>query len=128
MLRNKVKANPDAKGFIFDGFPRTIPQAEALDMLMKEEGTAIHALVALQVEDAEIIQRIILRGATSGRTDDLDESIIRNRIEVYKSETTPVYDFYDGQNKSYSIAGLGSIDAIFERLCAVIDSLQEHAD
>ncbi len=123
MLRNKVEAHPEASGFIFDGFPRTIPQAEALDKLMAEEGTSVHALVALYVDDTEIIQRIKLRGATSGRTDDLDESVIRNRIEVYKTETTPVYDYYAGQNKSHQVDGVGSIDAIFDRLCTVIDAL-----
>ncbi len=126
MLRNKVEAHPDAKGFIFDGFPRTIPQAEALDALMVGEGTNIHALLALQVDDNEIIQRIKLRGVTSGRTDDLDETVIRNRIEVYKTETTPVFDFYAGQQKSHSVDGVGSVDAIFDRLCTVIDALGKH--
>lgn len=123
MLRNKVDAHPDAAGFIFDGFPRTIPQAAALDKLMAENKTEIHALLALQVDDEEIVKRITLRGATSGRSDDLDENIIRNRISVYKNETTPVYDFYALQQKSHSIEGLGSIDAIFDRLCAAIDGL-----
>ena len=124
MLRNKVEAHPDASGFIFDGFPRTIPQAEALDHLMEEEGTGIHALIALQVDDEEIVQRIKLRGATSGRTDDSDESIIRNRINVYNSETTPVFDYYAQQDKSHSVNGIGSIDAIFDRLCAVIEEVE----
>jgi adenylate kinase len=123
MLRNKVEAHPDANGFIFDGFPRTIPQAEALDHLMLEEGTAIHALLALNVADEEIIQRIKLRGATSGRSDDSDESIIRNRINVYKSETTPVFDYYDQQDKSHSINGIGTIEEIFDRLCTVIETV-----
>jgi adenylate kinase len=124
MLRNKVEAHPDANGFIFDGFPRTIPQAEALDHLMLEEGTAIHALLALNVADEEIIQRIKLRGATSGRSDDSDESIIRNRINVYKSETTPVFDYYDQQDKSHSINGIGTIEEIFDRLCTVIETVE----
>ncbi len=123
MLRNKVEAHPDARGFIFDGFPRTIPQAKALDRLMTDEKTQIHALLALHVPDEEIIKRITLRGETSGRSDDLDENIIRNRIDVYKSETSPVYDYYAGQDKSHSIEGLGTIDAIFDRLCAVIDAV-----
>ncbi len=123
MLRNKVEAHPDASGFIFDGFPRTIPQAEALDHLMTEEGTAIHALIALQVADEEIIQRIKLRGATSGRTDDSDENIIRNRINVYNKETTPVFDYYAQQGKSHSVNGLGSVYEIFDRLCAMIDAV-----
>lgn len=123
MLRNKVEAHPEAAGFIFDGFPRTIPQAEALDHLMEEEGTVIHVLLALEVDDEEIVQRIKLRGATSGRADDSDENIIRNRIAVYKSETTPVYDYYAKQGKSHTINGIGSVDEIFDRLCAAIESV-----
>lgn len=124
MLRNKVEANPYANGFIFDGFPRTIPQAEALNELMDEEGMELHALLALQVADDEIIQRIKLRGATSGRADDLDENVIRNRIQVYKSETSPVFDFFAGTGKSHSIDGMGTVDEIFERLCEVIDTVK----
>lgn len=120
MLRNKVEAHPDAAGFIFDGFPRTIPQAQALDRLMEEEQTNIHALLALQVDDDEIVTRIKLRGATSGRSDDLDENIIKNRIDVYKNETTPVFDYYAEQHKSYSINGIGTVPEIFERLCQAI--------
>lgn len=123
MLRNKVEAHPDANGFIFDGFPRTIPQAEALQVLLREEGTTVHALLALEVADQEIIQRIKLRGQTSGRADDSDETIIRNRIQVYKSETTPVLDFFAGHHKSHAINGMGNVDEIFDRLCAVIDTL-----
>ena len=123
MLPNKVEAHPEAAGFIFDGFPRTIPQAQALDRLMEEEHTTIHILLALQVDDAEIIQRIKLRGATSGRPDDNDETIIRNRIAVYKNETAPVYDYYAEQSKSHSINGIGEIDEIFDRLAAIVDSV-----
>lgn len=123
MLRNKVEAHPDARGFIFDGFPRTIAQAQALDALLKEKGAPVTALVALQVDDAEIIQRIKLRGATSGRSDDSDDHIIRNRIAVYKNETSPVFDYYAARGKSHSIDGLGNIDAIFERLSAAIDRM-----
>ncbi len=123
MLRNKVEAHPDANGFIFDGFPRTIPQAEALQALLESEGTMVHALLALEVADEEIVHRIKLRGMTSGRADDSDENIIRNRIEVYKNETTPVFDFFAGYHKSHTINGMGDIDEIFNRLCAVIDML-----
>lgn len=121
MLRNKVEAHPEASGFIFDGFPRTIPQAQALDHLMEEEKTTIHALLALQVDDEEIIHRIKLRGATSGRSDDTNESIIQNRIDVYKNETTPVFDYYAQQHKSYRVDGVGSVQDIFERLCRAIE-------
>ena len=121
MLRNKVEAHPDARGFIFDGFPRTIPQAEALDSLLGELGTGVSGLIALHVDDDEIIHRIKLRGATSGRPDDSDETIIRNRIGVYKSETTPVFDYYQMQNKSHNINGIGHVPEIFGRLTAIID-------
>jgi adenylate kinase len=120
MLRNKVEAHPDAKGFIFDGFPRTIPQAIALDQLLAEKNAAVSGLIALQVDDEEIVQRILLRGRQSGRPDDSDESIIRVRLEVYKNETTPVFDYYAQQNKSYNVNGVGSIDEIATRLSEVI--------
>jgi len=123
MLKNKVDANPDAEGFIFDGFPRTITQAEALDRLMEEKGAPVSALIALDVDDEEITQRILLRGKTSGRSDDNDESIIRNRIEVYKSETSPVFEYYGQSCKSQKINGLGTIEEIFSRLCTAIDEL-----
>ena len=123
MLRNKVAAHPDAKGFIFDGFPRTIIQAQALDALLSEKDSAINALIALDVKDEEIVARIMKRGATSGRSDDNNESIVRNRIEIYKSETTPVFDYYARQNKSHSINGLGAVDEIFKLLSKVIDTL-----
>ncbi len=123
MLRNKVEANLDVKGYIFDGFPRTIPQAKALDELMAEKGTEISALVALNVDDEEIVKRLLLRGESSGRADDKDESIIRNRIGVYKNETSPVFDFYAELNKATKVEGIGTIEEIFNRLSSVVDSL-----
>jgi adenylate kinase len=123
MLKNKVDANPGVHGFIFDGFPRTVAQAEALDKLLADMGTSISGLLALDVNDEEITQRILLRGETSGRADDNDESIIRNRIEVYKSETTPVFDYYAQSGKSLKINGMGGIVEIFARLCSAIEAL-----
>lgn len=123
MLKNKVDANPDVAGYIFDGFPRTVPQAEALDLLLQEKGHAISALIALHVDDEEIVKRILARGVNSGRTDDNDEAIIRKRINVYKSETSQVFDFYDKTGKSKSINGIGSIDEIFENISGLIDAL-----
>jgi len=120
MLKNKVKAHPEAKGFIFDGFPRTQAQAEALDAFLAESGYCIDALLALEVPEDEIVKRILLRGQTSGRADDLDESIIRNRFEVYQNETAQVYDHYDQQGVASSIYGLGTIDEIFNRLISAI--------
>lgn len=123
MLRNKVEANPDVEGYIFDGFPRTIPQCEALDELLSEKGETISKLIMLDVPDAEIVARIKKRGETSGRADDLDESIIRNRIDVYKKETTPVFDYYAEKDKSVKINGVGGIEDIFTRLSEEIDVL-----
>ena len=123
MLKEKVEENPKVKGFIFDGFPRTIPQAKALDKLLASKGQEVSALIALDVDDEEIVTRLLERGKTSGRKDDANESIIRNRIEIYKSETSPVYDFYDKKNKSLKINGLGTIYAIFRRLCKVLNNM-----
>lgn len=121
MLKNKMNMHPDARGFILDGFPRTIPQASALDELLKEKGDEVTALIALQVEDQEIVKRIKSRGETSGRADDKDEAIIQNRIDVYKEETSPVFSYYNEQGKSSSVEGTGSIEDIFDRLCQTID-------
>lgn len=123
MLKNKVESNLNAAGFIFDGFPRTIPQAEALDTYLKEKGTKVHSLLSLQVDDDEIVKRLLLRGETSGRADDMDESIIRKRIEVYKAETQPVFDYYASYSISKNIQGIGTIDQIFGRLCQSIDNI-----
>lgn len=122
MLKNKVDANPNAKGFIFDGFPRTIAQAKALDKLLQDMGTEVTALLSLEVDEEEIIKRILLRGKTSGRADDNDEQIIRNRIEVYNKETSPVFEYYAQKGKALKIPGIGSIDEIFQRLCDAINA------
>ncbi len=121
MLRNKVEAHPEAKGFIFDGFPRTLAQSAALDSLLAEKGAEVSGLIMLDVSDDEITRRILGRGLVSGRADDLDEAIIRKRIEVYKNETSPVFDYYHQKGKSHQIFGIGTIDDIFERLCGVIE-------
>jgi adenylate kinase len=123
MLKNKVDANPGVQGYIFDGFPRTVPQAEALNRLLNEMETSISALLSLDVSDEEITQRILLRGKTSGRADDTDENIIRNRIAVYNKETAQVFDYYSQFGKSMKINGMGSIDEIFGRLCDAVDTL-----
>lgn len=123
MLKNKVNMHPDAEGFIFDGFPRTIPQAEALDAFLKERDEEISKLIALVVNDEEIVTRLLERGKTSGRSDDSDESIIRNRIKVYGEQTSPVYDYYDGFCKAQEIEGIGSIEDIFQRLSTAVEAL-----
>ncbi len=125
MLRNKVEANPDVKGYIFDGFPRTIPQCEALDELLAGRNDEISMLLMLDVPDDEIVSRLLNRGKTSGRADDLNEEVIRNRIAVYEEQTSPVFDYYAAKGRAKKINGLGSIDDIFERLSKEVDSLEK---
>ncbi|MBK7008912.1 MAG: adenylate kinase [Saprospiraceae bacterium] len=121
MLKNKVLDNPGVNGYIFDGFPRTIAQSEALDELLDELGQPITSLIALEVEEEEIVQRLLERGKSSGRPDDADEEVIRKRISVYLAQTTPVYEYYQNHDKSVSIKGMGSIEEIFAALCIEID-------
>jgi adenylate kinase len=123
MLKSKMEQHPTVEGVIFDGFPRTIPQSEALDEMLKSKGTEVSLLLSLVVDDAEIIRRIAKRGESSGRTDDTDPEIIQNRINTYKSQTTPVADYYSKFGKTKTVAGVGSVDEIFENLCAEIDSV-----
>ncbi|MDT8412856.1 MAG: adenylate kinase [Vicingaceae bacterium] len=122
MLEAEVDKNPQAKGFIFDGFPRTTPQAEALDRFLTSKNTTISIMLALDVPNEELIKRLLERGKDSGRVDDLDESIIANRIKVYNEQTAVVADFYAAQNKFEKINGVGSIEDIFNRLCSAIDN------
>jgi len=122
-LKNKVNANPEVGGYIVYGLPRTIAQAESLNSFLAEKDQKIAVLLSLEVEDKEIMQRLLERGKSSGRADDQDESIIQNRIEVYKSETSPVFDFYAEIGRSQSIAGMGSIAEVFANLTAAIDQL-----
>ena len=121
MIGNKLDKNADAKGFIFDGFPRTTAQAEALDNLLTGTGTSITVMLALEVEKQELVDRLLNRGKDSGRADDQDISVIENRIAVYNRETAVVANYYMAQSKHKSIYGMGSIDDIFNRLCEAID-------
>jgi adenylate kinase len=122
MISNKLDANPDAKGFIFDGFPRTVAQAAALDTLLAEKNTAISGMIALVVDDQELENRLLLRGKDSGRPDDANPEIIRKRINEYNSKTTPVAEFYKEQGKFTSINGIGSIEVIFDAIKAVVEN------
>lgn len=124
MLKSEVEKRPDAKGFIFDGFPRTNPQAEALDVLLKGMGTIISGMIALDVPEEELKERLKKRAIDSGRSDDADPKIIENRILVYKNETSPVKNFYNSQGKFISINGLGSIDEITARLFEAVEGLK----
>lgn len=123
MLKNRVSRETNAKGFIFDGFPRTVAQAEALDAYLSEEGQNITKLIALSVEKNEIIQRLLRRGKTSGRPDDQNEEVITKRINEYLAKTKVVYDFYDKQSKASTVEGKGSIEDIFTALSEEIDCI-----
>jgi len=120
MINNKLKANPSAGGFIFDGFPRTIPQAEALDDLLSKNNTSITCMLALNVPETELVQRLLKRGIDSGRSDDQDEKIIANRIREYNTKTAIVANYYDNQEKFFEVQGVGSIDEIFQKLITQI--------
>ena len=121
MIRSRIEGNPDAEGFIFDGFPRTKEQAVALDELLEEKSTGISILLALEVDEEELLKRLLERGKDSGRSDDQDESTIRNRIQEYEKKTAPLKDHYSDQGKFCSVEGVGSIDEIFGRICEAID-------
>ena len=122
MLKVAVESNPEAKGFIFDGFPRTTKQAITLDEFLTEKSMSITATVALEAADDVLIERLLNRGITSGRADDQDEVKIRNRFDEYNSKTAPLRDFYEDQGKFHSINGIGSIEEITGRLTLLIDS------
>ena len=123
MLNAEVDKNKRAEGFIFDGFPRTDAQAQALDELMKSKNSSINAMIALEVNDEILVERLLKRGETSGRPDDANESIIRNRITEYYNKTAVLKDYYTSQDKYFGVDGVGSIDEITERLSNVIDDL-----
>ncbi|WP_299442499.1 adenylate kinase [uncultured Aquimarina sp.] len=123
MLNAEVDKNPDAKGFIFDGFPRTEAQAESLAELLSSKGAEVSAMVALEVDDEVLVQRLLERGKTSGRPDDADESVIRNRIKVYYDETAILKNYYQKQDKYFGVDGVGGISEITDRLSSVIDKL-----
>ena len=123
ILRNKMLAHPDARGFIFDGFPRTVPQADALDQLLAGMNQQIDALIMLEVPEEEIVRRILKRGMDSNRSDDSDENVVRTRFQVYQSKTAPIYNYYEEKGKAYKISGLGTIDDIFSCLREAVDSL-----
>jgi adenylate kinase len=123
MLKSEVEKHAEVKGFIFDGFPRTAAQAEALDSFLATKNAKVAAMLALDVPEEELKERLKKRALDSGRTDDADPKIIENRISVYKNETAPVKDFYGKQNKYYAINGLGSIEEITSRLIATVDKL-----
>lgn len=122
MISSALDSNPDAKGFLFDGFPRTAAQAEALDKLLELKNTSIGAMLALEVSQEELVKRLLKRGQTSDRSDDTNENVIRERIAVYHSKTAAVADYYKAFDKVVFLKGEGTIEEIFERISKEIDS------
>jgi len=122
MIEKALQDNRNAPGFLFDGFPRTVAQAQALDRLLEKHQATISTVFFIKVDEEELIKRLLFRGKTSGRADDGDESVLRYRQEVYKKETLPVADYYMADNKVVDVDGIGGKDEIFGRLCAGIDA------
>ena len=123
MLEGEVDRNPNAEGFIFDGFPRTEAQAGALDTFLETKNMKVNATIALEAEDDILVKRLLERGQTSGRTDDQDEEKIRNRFDEYNQKTAPLRDYYLGQQKFHSLNGIGTIEEITTRLTLLIERL-----
>ncbi|HRZ73615.1 MAG TPA: adenylate kinase [Flavobacterium sp.] len=124
MLQSEVDKNPNSAGFLFDGFPRTIAQAEALDSFLVSKKQEITATVALEADDNILVQRLLERGKTSGRPDDQDEEKIRNRYQEYNEKTAPLMEYYKNQGKFHAVNGIGSILEVNERLNFVFDNLK----
>lgn len=123
MLENEVLLNKDVKGYIFDGFPRTLNQAESLDFFLESINHNINATIALDVSEDELISRLLERGKITNRSDDQDVDKIKNRFNEYNNKTSILINFYKNQNKFYSVDGKGSVDDITLRLFNLIDSL-----
>lgn len=121
MIESAVDNNPQARGFLFDGFPRTVAQAQALDALLQQKGSAIGTVLFLEVNQEELIKRLIGRAQTSGRLDDADPEVQRKRQMVYQQETLPVADYYAQSGLVNRVEGEGAVEEIFERLCSLID-------
>ncbi|CAN0373519.1 unnamed protein product [Ectocarpus sp. 4 AP-2014] len=124
MLNEEVDKNAGANGFIFDGFPRTEAQADSLGALLQNKGSQVNAMIALEVDDEVLVQRLLERGKSSKRPDDANETVIRNRIAIYYKETSILKEYYKAQDKYFGVDGEGDINEITKRLSEVIDSLQ----
>ncbi|MCA6448241.1 MAG: adenylate kinase [Sediminibacterium sp.] len=121
MISSALDEHPEAKGFLFDGFPRTVAQSEALDKLLKLKNTEIGVVLALDVSEEELVKRLLNRGLTSGRSDDTNEAVVRARIIEYKQKTTVVANYYEKFNKVVHLKGEGTVEEIFSGLCSEID-------
>ena len=124
MIANYVAEHRDAKGCIFDGFPRTTVQAEEFDKILAKNGLKVDIMIDIRVPEEELVKRILLRGKDSGRADDASEEVIRGRLDVYHKQTAIVSDYYTAQNKYASVDGVGTMDEVFDRIAAIIDNLK----
>ena len=122
MIRNYMNDHKDAAGNIFDGFPRTTAQAEEFDRILAEDGLSVNVMVYMDVPEEELVKRILLRGKDSGRADDASEDVIRNRIAVYREQTEVVAEHYSKQGKYVAVDGVGTMEEVFNRICAAIDA------
>ena len=125
MVKDFIARNNNDKGFIFVGYPRTIAQGENLDRVLEEYQANVTSIIALEVDEDELVIRLLERGKSSGRPDDQDEAIIRNRFKVYNDETSPLANFYAQKGKFIAVKGKGSIDEIFQNLCKAIDGVSQ---
>lgn len=123
MIANYVAGHLDAKGCIYDGFPRTTAQAEAFDELLAEHGLKIDTMIDIRVPEEELVRRILLRGKDSGRADDASEEVIRSRLDIYREQTAIVSDYYASQGKYASVNGTGTMEEVFARIADVVDAL-----
>ncbi|MFV0506059.1 MAG: adenylate kinase [Bacteroidales bacterium] len=124
MIKNIIETNSDANGFIFDGFPRTVAQAEALDIMLESMNIPISGIVSLEVAEKELVNRLVARGRISGRADDQNESVIANRISVYTKNTMPLLDYYKNQEKHFGVDGIGTIEEIATRVKEAIKRIK----
>lgn len=124
MIANYVAEHLDAKGCIFDGFPRTTVQAEEFDKILAKHGLKVDIMVDIHVPEEELVRRILLRGKESGRADDASEEVIRDRLKVYHDQTAVVSDFYAAQGKYASVDGIGTVDEVFDRIAGIVDNVK----
>ena len=121
IVTDYIDRHRDANGNIFDGFPRTTPQAEAFDKILTARDLKVDVMIYMDVPTEELVQRILLRGQSSGRADDANEEVIRNQIQIYNEQTAVVADYYSAQGKYEAVNGVGSLDEVFDRICDVIE-------
>lgn len=123
IINNFIKSNTGGRGVIYDGFPRTTPQAKEFDKMLAARGESVTLMIALDISDDEVIRRITTRGLVSGRADDQSVDVIQHRIDVYKNQTAIVTEHYAAQGKYHVVCGNGTIEETYEKVCAIIDSV-----